>query len=63
MSLLDTAVLRNTEYITNEDNKIIRVRSKSIILLIFISDIFFLYMSNGVSFPFIIHHFVCFRGK
>ena len=42
------------KYITNEDN-IIRVR---IILLIFMSDIFFLYMSDEGCFTFIIHHFV-----
>ena len=34
------------KYITNEDNNIIRVYSTSIILLIFMSDIFFLYMST-----------------
>ena len=47
-------------YIMNEDNNIIRVHSKSIILLIFMSDIFFMYMSNKGWFTFIIHHFVCF---
>ena len=44
----------------NEDNNIIRVPSISIILLIFMSDIFFLYMSNEGCFTFIIHYFVCF---
>ena len=51
------------KYITNEDNNIIRVRSTSIILLIFMSDIFFLYMSNEGCFTFIIHHFVRFMGQ
>ena len=46
------------KYITNEDNNIIRVRSTSIILVIFMSDIFFLYMCDEGCFTFIIHHFV-----
>ena len=51
------------KYITNEDNNIIPVRSTSIILLIFMSDIFFLYMSDEGCFTFIIHHFVRFMGQ
>ena len=35
----------------------------SIVLLIFMSDIFFLYMSNEGCFTFIIHYFVRFRSK
>ena len=46
------------KYITNEYNNVIRVHCTSIILLIFMSDIFFLYMSNEGCFTFIIHHFV-----
>ena len=34
------------KYFMNEDDNIKRVHSMSIILLIFMSDIFFLYMSN-----------------
>ena len=41
------------KYIMNEDNNIIRVCSMSIILLIFLSDIFFLYMSTEGCFTFI----------
>ena len=41
-------------YITNKDDNIIRVCSTSIILLIFMSDIFYLYMSNEGYFAFII---------
>ena len=37
----------------NEDNDIIRVSSRSIILLFFMSDIFFLYMSDEGCFTFI----------
>ena len=44
------------KYITNEDDNIIRVRSTSITLLIFMSDIFFLYMSDEGCFTLIIHH-------
>ena len=51
------------KYFTNEDNNIIRVRSTSIILLIFMSDIFFLYMFDEGCFTFIIHHFVRFMGQ
>ena len=42
-------------YITNENNNIIRVRSTSIMLLIFLSDRFLQYMSNEGWFTFIIH--------
>ena len=38
----------------NEDDNIIQVRSMSIIMLIFISDIFTLYMSDEGFFTFII---------
>ena len=48
---------------TEKDNNIIRVRSTSIILLIFMSDIFFLHMSDEGCFTFIIHHFVRFMGQ
>ena len=48
--------------ITHEDNNIILVRSTSIILLIFMSDTFFLYMSDEGCFTFIINHFVLFMG-
>ena len=50
------------KYITNEDNNIIRVRSTSIILLILMSDIFFLYLSDEGCFTFIIP-FVCIMGE
>ena len=48
----------------NEDNNIIQVRSTSITfnLLIFMSDIFFLYMSNEGGFTVIILHIVRFMG-
>ena len=45
------------KYIMNEDD-IIRVHNMSIILLIFVNDIFFLYVSNEGCFTFIVHHFV-----
>ena len=44
-----------------KDNNIIQVGSTSIILLIFMSDIFFLYLSDEGCFTFIIHHFVRFK--
>ena len=44
----------------DEDNNTIQVRSTIIILLIFMSNIFFLYMSAEGCFTFIIHHFVRF---
>ena len=39
------------------------MRSTSILLLIFMSDIFFLYMSNEGCITFIIHRFLWFMGK
>ena len=49
-------------YIKNEDNNVIQECSTSIILLIFMSDTIFLYLSNEGYFTlnFIIHHFVWF---
>ena len=57
-----TSQMTYTEkYIRNEDN-IIEVHSTSVILLIFMSVSFFLYMSDEGCFTFIIHHFVRFMG-
>ena len=42
--------------VTYEDDNIIPVCSTSIILFIFMGDIFFLYMSNVGCFTFIFHH-------
>ena len=44
------------KYITSEDYNTIRVCSMIIILLILMSDIFFLYMWIEECFTFIIHH-------
>ena len=52
--------LKGKKYITNEDNN--RVCSMSIRLLIFTSDIYFLYMANEGCFTSIIYHFVLFMG-
>ena len=48
------------KYITNEDNNIKGVHSMSILVLIFMSDIFFWYMSIEGCLTFNIHHFVQF---
>ena len=45
------------KYITNEDKNIIRVRSMSITLLIFMTERLLLCMSNYRCFTPIIHHF------
>ena len=44
--------------ITNEDNNIKRGQSLSVTLFLFMTDIFFSYMSDEGRFIFIIHHFV-----
>ena len=44
------------KYITSEENNITRVFSTTIILLIFMNIISFLYVSNEECFTFIIHH-------
>ena len=49
--------------ITNDDNNIIQLRGMSVILLIFMSDIYFRYMSNEGCFSFIVHHFLLFMGE
>ena len=46
------------KFIVNKDENIVRVHRPSIILLIFMSDVFFLDMSSEGCFTFIIHHFV-----
>ena len=48
------------KYITNEDNNMIQFRSTSIILLISMIGVFFLYKPNEGCFTFIIFHFICF---
>ena len=51
-------------YIMNEDYTIIRVCSTSIILLIFMSDIYMsvIYVSYEGCFTFIVHHFVLYTS-
>ena len=47
---------RPKKCIMNEDSNIIQMSSTSVILLIFMSDIFFLYMNDERCFTFIIHY-------
>ena len=55
---MKTSGMTQKKYITNGDNNIIQMRSMSIILLVFMGDIYiFLYMSNEGCFTFITHHF------
>ena len=49
---------REKKYISQNEDNIIRTCSMSIILLIVMSEIFFLYMANLGCFTFIIHHFL-----
>ena len=56
-----TSQMTYAENIMNKNN-IRRVRSRSIILLIFMGDILFLYTCNGGGFIFIIHHLVCYTS-
>ena len=51
------------KFIVNKDENIVRVHRPSIILLIFMSDVFFLDMSSEGCFTFIIHHFVWFMSN